>query len=177
MLALAEYGYGRRYARAEKQVGRQADDGFEQVFVHHVPAYLPFACSAEQHSVGNDHANLAAAFLSHLYHVRDERPVALALRGYAAPKAVVRVVGRFFRAPLVQRERRIGDNGVKLHQPVVLLQLGVAQGVAPAYHGVVEAVQKHVHHSQRPRAAIHFLPVKREVAVAHFLSGLDEQRA
>ena len=37
-------------------------------------------------------------------------------------------------------------------------------------------MQKHVHHGQRPGAAVDLLPVEREVVAAYLLAGLDEQR-
>ncbi len=63
-----------------------------------------------------------------LDHVGDEGVVALALRRHAAMTAV-EVIGLFVglvRPPLVERERRIGDDDVELHELVVLDQLRVA---------------------------------------------------
>lgn len=140
-----------------------------------MPADFTLARPTEQHAVRNYHTYLAAAFLSHLDHVRNEGPVALAFGRDASPKTVIRVVGCLFGSPLVQREGRIGNHRIEFHQPVVFFQLRIAQRVAPANHRIVKSVQKHVHHGQCPGTAIHFLPVEREVIVAHLLAGLNQQ--
>ena len=124
--------------------------------------------------MGNDDAHLAV-FVGHLEHVADEGPVALALGRNAAPEAVVGVVGRLVGAPLFEREGGIGHDGVELHQRVALLELRVAQRVAPADRGAVETVEQHVHHGQRPGAAVELLTVEREVVGAHLAARLDEQ--
>jgi hypothetical protein len=45
-------------------------------------------------------------------------------------KPLVLIAGRILGAPLVQRERRIGDHNIESEKLVVLDQLGVIEGVA-----------------------------------------------
>ena len=173
-LGLVEDGDGGRDARSVEEVGRESDDGLDEVLLDGLLADFSLAGAAEQHAVGNDDAHLAV-FVGHLEHVADEGPVALALGRNAAPEAVVGVVGRLVGAPLFEREGRIGHDGVELHQRVALLELRVAQRVAPADRGAVETVEQHVHHGQRPGAAVELLAVEREVVGAYLAARLDEQ--
>ena len=173
-LGLVEDGDGGRDARSVEEVGRESDDGLDEVLLDGLLADFSLAGAAEQHAVRNDNAHLAV-FVGHLEHVADEGPVALALGRNAAPEAVVGVVGRLVGAPLFEREGRIGHDGVELHQRVALLELRVAQRVAPADGGAVETVEQHVHHGQRPGAAVELLAVEREVVGAYLAARLDEQ--
>ena len=110
----------------KNRFGRQADHGFEQVLFDQLLADQPFRAAAEQHAVRHDHADAAVVGQGDLDHVADEGVVALALGRDAAPEPLVRIVAGVVGAPLVERERRIGDDDVELHQLVVLDQLGVA---------------------------------------------------
>ena len=100
-LGLVEDGDGSRNARSVEEVGRESDDGFDEVLLDGLLADFPLAGAAEQHAVGNDDAHLAV-FVGHFEHVADEGPVALALGRDAAPEAVVGVVGRLVGAPLFE---------------------------------------------------------------------------
>lgn len=102
-LGLVEDGDGGRNARSVEEVGRESDDGFDEVLLDGLLADFSLAGAAEQHPVGNDDAHLAV-LVGHLEHVADEGPVALALGRNAAPEAVVGVVGRLVGAPLFERE-------------------------------------------------------------------------
>lgn len=166
---MVEDGDGAGNARTVKEIGRESDDGLDEVLLDGLLADFPLAGSAEQHAVGNDDTHLAV-FVGHFEHVADEGPVALL---WAGSRARIGCRGRRppRRRPLFEREGRIGHDGVELHQRVALLELRVAQRVAPADGGAVEAVEQHVHHGQRPSAAVELLTVEREVVGAH-LAGL-----
>ena len=125
----------------------------------------------------NNDTNLATIIVSHLQHVTDKGPVTLALGRYTSPETVVWIAGSFLGSPFIKRERRIGHNSIKLHQFVVDLQLRIAQRVAPTDYGIVESMQKHVHHRQSPCTAINLLTIEREVVIAHFFASLNQQRA
>ena len=138
-LALVEDQDRGRDAGAEEQIGRQADDGFQQVLLDQLLADLALGAAPEQHAVRHDDANPALAFDGRLDHVADEGVVALALGRRPAPEAVVRIVLGHLGAPLVEREGRIGHHDVELHQPVVLDQLGAGDRVAPLDAGAIHA--------------------------------------
>ena len=59
LLALVEDQDRGRNAGAEEQVGRQADDGIEQVLLDQLLADLALRAAAEQHAVRHDHADAA----------------------------------------------------------------------------------------------------------------------
>ncbi len=127
--------------------------------------------------MGDDDSDPAFLLQRGLDHVADEGPVALGLGRNAAPEAVEAVVLGFLRAPLVQREGRVGHHDVEFHQAVVLHQRRAGEGVAPFDAGAVGAVQEHVHARQRPGAAVDLHAEQGVVAAAHFVGGLDEQAA
>ena len=83
----------------------------------------------------------------------------------------------FVIAPLVEGERRIGDDDVEFHQAVALDEAGVSQRIAPLDAEVVHAVEEHVHPAECVGGAIHFLAEEREVAVVRLTADLDEQGA
>ena len=107
----------------------------------------------------------------------DEGIVALGLRRYAAPEALVLVRTGVLRTPLVEREGRVGEHHVEAHEVVTLHQSGAVQGIAPFDAGGVTGMQKHVHARQRPGRPVHLLPVEGEVLRPDFLRRLDQQRA
>ena len=172
----------RRNAGAVEQVGGQADHGVEQVLVDQLLADFALAAAAKQHAVRDDHADapvLVGGAVGHLDHVADEGVIAFALGRHAAPEAPVAIRRRVVRAPLVEREGRVGDDDVEVHQVVALAVLRVAQGVAPADvpGGHVHVVEQHVHHAKRPRAAVDLLPVDGVILAADLLGTLDQQRS
>ena len=59
-----------------------------------------------------------------------------------------------FRAPLVEREGRIGDDHIELHELVVFDQRGAVERVAPLDAGGILGVQEHVHAGQGPGAPL-----------------------
>ena len=103
----------------------------------------------------------SAARLEGFDHVQDERVVALSSGRQAATEAPELVLFGGIVAPLLQRERRVGDHHIEVQQVVVAVeQARIAQGVAPLDDVVVLAVQEHVHLGQRPGAADRFLSVE-----------------
>src|SRR5262249_40059786 len=85
---------------------RKPNERVEQVLLDELltdPALRP---AAEKHPVRRDHAYPSLTRERRLYHVADERVVALAFRRDSAPEPPVLVVRRVLGAPLVERERR-----------------------------------------------------------------------
>ena len=99
------------------------------------------------------------------------------LGGTPRQKRSIAVGGGVLRAPLVEREGRIGDHHVEGHQAVAFDQGRAVEGVAPFDARGVLGVQEHVHARQRPGGAVHLLAVQGEVVGADFLGGADQQRA
>ena len=109
---------------------------------------------------------------------RDEGVVPLLLGGNATPEPVVRIVSALVGAPLVERERRIGDDDVELHQ----LSSSTSLGLVIVSHHSMRAASCSCR-NMFIRHSAHVLPLdswpKREnCSVADpFTSGdLDEQR-
>ena len=165
-----------RDAGRSEQVGGQADHGVEQIFFYERLPDAPLGGAAKEHAVGDDHRHPSAVALGNLDHVGDEAVVALGLGRHAAPEALVLVLGRVFRTPLVQRKGRVGNYDVKLHQMIALNQGRAVQGVAPLDARRVLGVQKHIHAGQCPGRAVHLLAVQGEVVRADLLGGTDQQR-
>jgi hypothetical protein len=133
--------------------------------------------------VWHHHGHAATAGLEGLDHVQDEGVVALGSGRHAALVAVELVVLGLVVAPLLQRERRIGDHHVEVLEGVVRVQQpGVAQGVAPFDAVVVLAVQEHIHLGQCPGTADGLLAeqgvfLRAVEALADLASALHQQRA
>ena len=125
--------------------------------------------------MGGNHAHLPPILLRALDHVANKGVIPLALRRHAPVEAVklVRIGG--FGPPLVERERRIRHHHVELHQRIALDELRVQERVAPFDPGAILVVDEHIHSAKGPCAAVHFLPVEREVVVAHRIGYLDEE--
>ena len=111
-----------------------------------------------------------------LDHVADEGVIAFTLGRMPCQKRPWRSVVAV--RALVERKRRIGDHDVKA--PARCFQeLRVAQSIAPfdvlgrdAY-----VMQEHIHHAERPGAAVVLLPIDSVIVAADLLGAFDEQRA
>ena len=62
---------------AEKEVGGQTDDGFQQVVLDELLADAALGGTAEEYAVRHDHSDAAGTLASRFDHVGDEGPVAL----------------------------------------------------------------------------------------------------
>ena len=81
-----------------------------------------------------------------------------------------------FHAPFLQRERRIGNYNVELHQLVMLDQSRIAQGIAPLDTETVHAMQEHVHPAESMRGAVTLLAKERKIPLVGLTPHLDEKR-
>src|SRR5262245_1739866 len=106
----------------------------------------------------------------------DESVISFATRRHTAVEAAEEVLGRVLGAPLVERERRVGNDDVELLQRITFEQLGAVERVAPFDARAVFAVQEHIHTAERPYAAIRLLSEEGEIVVADFFGHADQQR-
>ena len=94
--ALSQHQDARRNARAIEQVGRHADDGFQQIVINHAGADGAFLAAPEQHSVRHDGGNLSAIG-KHGDHVLQEHQVSFL--GPQRHLAVIEALGAELRCP------------------------------------------------------------------------------
>ena len=106
----------------------------------------------------HDHAH-HSVIVQRRNHVLHESQIARILGWRPVWEAAKAVVVRFFFAPRGQTERRIGDHAIKVHQLAMFDVLRLAQGIAFAYVGIEDTMQKHIHLADGPGIQIHFLAV------------------
>lgn len=176
-LAFVEKEDGGGDAGAEEEVGGQADDGFEEVFLDELLADAALGGTTEEDAVGDDDSDAAGAGAGRLDHVGDEGVVAFSLGREAPVIAAERVGLGFLDTPLVEGEGGIGDDDVELHEAVAFDKAGVAQCIAPLDTETVHAVQEHVHAAEGVGGAVALLAEESEVAGVGLESDLDEKGA
>jgi hypothetical protein len=166
------------YPRAVKQFRRKADDGFYEVFLEDCLAYLSFRPSPEKDAVGKHDAGPPAR-IHDRDHVLNESEIRVSLRWNAVAEALERIALRSFVSPVLQREGRVRDHDVELHETPVSDELRIAQRVASPDLVIRESMEKEIHLADRPRADIDLLPEEGDIAgvLSPFLQmhdGLDE---
>ncbi len=129
-------------ACTRRRFGGQADDGVEQVFLDQLLPDASLSAAPEQDAVRHDDRHAAGLPLGDLDHVGDEGIVALGLGRHAAPEALVLIAFGILRAPLVERERRIGEHHVEPHQVIALDQRGAVERIAPLDTGGILGMQE-----------------------------------
>ena len=116
---LVEHDDAGRYARAVKQVGRQADDALDVTPADDLAADVGLDIAPEQHAVGEVDGGLPGA-LEAGEHVEQEGEVAILLRRDAELEAMKLVVIRVEPvAPGLEREWRVGDHEIEGLEPPV----------------------------------------------------------
>ena len=100
----------------------------------------------EQRALGQDDGDPAGLGAGGGEHVLHPRPVGVTLGRHAAEAVAAPLVGcPLCLAPVLQRERRIGDHAVELSQVVAGVERWVAQRVLADDLEVLDPVQQQVH--------------------------------
>ena len=147
-------------AGAVEQVGCQADDGLEQVHLQQLLPDPAFGTFAEQRAVRQHHGHAAGDVGHRLDHVLHPGEVAADWRRQTGEVAAEGIVGPQFLAPLLQRERRIGDHAVEGGEAVAVEEGRVAQRVAAHDLEILDAVQEQVHPGDGRGGEVLLLPVQ-----------------
>ena len=132
--------------------------------------------------MGRHHGHAARSRLHGFHHVQNESIVALGLGRQATAEPAEAIRRRRIMPPLFKTEGRVGDDDIKMLQPIIgIQQFRIADGVAPFNAVIILAMEKHVHLGQRPCAANRFLTIERIFLGAklgfHLLPALHEKRA
>ena len=136
-----------------------------------------FRAAPEEYPMRRDDGYTPLARAGDWQHVKDEGVVAFGLRRHPSRKAPEWIVLRVLRPPLIETERRIGDNRVKPHQVVAFEQCRAVDRVTPADVGGISTVQKHVHAGERDGLAVRLLTIEPEVIRPDFFAGAQQERA
>ena len=162
---LVNHNQAGRNTGAVKQVGRQTNDAFNVSFANQVLAYLRFGISTKQDSMGEDNRCLALTF-QRADHVQQEGIVAIFIRRNAKAIETAISISRFRRniqsvAPVLGRERRIGNDVIEQLQPVAFQELRVGEGAVSSASDqrVGTIVQYNVHTGQTGSGTFLFLSV------------------
>ncbi len=163
-------------AGAIEQVGRQADDPFQDAGADELPSDDSLCVATKQHAVRQD-AGATAGALHRADDVKQVGVVTLLGGRHAPSETLVRVVGRRQTgAPGLVAELRVGDHDVVGAQLMTIQELRVRQRVPGQDAGGGEVVQDHVHAGQAGGAHVHLLAFQGDVR-AGLGRHLQQQRA
>jgi hypothetical protein len=163
-------------AGAEEEVGRQADDAFEDARADELLADDGLGIAAKQHTVRQD-AGAFAGMLQRADDVQQVGVVALPGRWLAPGEALPGVMRwRQAGAPGLVGKRRIGDDVVVGAQTLAVLELRRGERIAREDAGGREVVQDHVHARETGGGHVLLLPFERDV-LAGLRRHFQQQRA
>src|SRR5204862_6211584 len=158
-----EYQNARRNAGAVEEVGRQADDAFEDSGTYELLADYRLRIAAKEHAVRQDAGRFAVA-LHRTDNVQQVSVVALFGRRHTPGEALILVAVATLAkgqpgAPSLVGDGRIGDDVVVGAELLAILELGGGQRVAREDVRSGKVVQDHVHAGEARRSHVLLLPL------------------
>lgn len=159
-LFLTEHEEAGRESCAVEEVRTEADDGVEQVHLQELAPDPTFLRGAEQHAVRQHHGHASGLRSHRADHVLGPGEVAILCRWHASEVASVGVLGPDLVPPLLQGERRVGDDAVERGEAPAGVECRVTQGISALYVEVLRAVEKEVHPGDGGGGQVLLLPVE-----------------
>lgn len=163
LLSFIKYENCSWYSCSEKEIRRESDHCFEDIFFDGLLSDLSLTCTSKEYSMRHNHSDFPFSFIRRLDHMTNKCPVSFTFWWHSSPESIVFISRCFICTPLIEREWRIGNHGIEFHEYISFLQFWIIESVSPADSGIIKTVKEHIHHSKRPRASVCFLPVERKV--------------
>ena len=167
-------------AGAVKEIGRQADDAFQDAGANELFADDALGIAAKEDAVRQNAGALAGGALQGADDVEQEGVVALLGRRHSPSEALIRITAAALAqgeagAPRFYGERGIGDDVVVGAELLGVLEFRFGEGVAREDIRRGKIVQNHVHAGETGGGHVHLLALERDV-FAGLGGDLQQQR-